>query len=96
MAKKQVGALRIIFVALLWIGAFLSALAVVNSTFEVRQITIKLEALRKSANALQVISGQFLLEKSAQAEYSRVEREARKKLQMINPDPSNTILVEVQ
>lgn len=84
---------RIIFLMLLWLAAVGSALGVVYSTYSVRQTTIQLEALRKEANQLQVRTGQFLLEQSSRAEYSRIESEARKKLNMINPDPSNTILV---
>lgn len=87
------GFYKIVFFGALWVGAFLTSLSVVYCTYSVRQSTQGLEVLRQEQERLLVISGQYLLEKSSYAEYSRVESEAKKKLKMVEPDPSNIVLV---
>lgn len=80
------------FVAL-WLVTVGSALSVVYSSFEARKATDKLEALRREASGLEVTSGQYLLEQSSWAAYSRVEKMAASKLKMNVPEPDNTVLV---
>ena len=77
----------------LWFFSLASSIAVVYSTYESRKATQKLEELRIEANALQVMSGQLLLEKSSWSNYSRVERIALKKLNMLTPELDKTVLV---
>ncbi len=81
-----------VFIAL-WLACVGTALAIVQSTFESRKATQALESLRKEASGLNVISGQFLLEKSSWAAYSRVEAIAVKQLNMLTPTPAQTRLV---
>lgn len=69
----------------LWAAVTVSAIGVVYSTFAARQATAELEDLRREASSLQVVSGQYLLEKSTLASYTRVEVEAEKKLDMQVP-----------
>lgn len=73
-------------VAILWIGCVISALAVVYESHLARRATANLENARRELNALQVESGQLLLEKSSLTAYSRVENAASSQLQMINPN----------
>ena len=70
-----------------------SSLGVVYSTHKTRVATRTLEELRREENALQVMSGQYLLEKSSWAAYSRVEDIAARKLNMKVPQAENTVLV---
>lgn len=78
---------------LLWLAAVGSALGVVSSTYEARKSTQALEKLRSEASLLQVTSGKYLLEKSSLSAYSRIESLATKKLNMVIPDPENTVMV---
>lgn len=77
---------RFVVVAILWIGCVISALAVVYESHLARRATANLENARRELNALQVESGQLLLEKSSLTAYSRVENAASSQLQMINPN----------
>ncbi len=77
----------------LWAGVMVSALAVVYSTFEARSAVKELEQLRREESGLRVISGQYLLEKSSWAAYSRVETLARDELGMAAPQAGETVLV---
>lgn len=93
MQTKRTVLYKTIFLASLWGAGFVSALVVVYCTYSVRQSTQALEMLRQEEARLQVVSGQYRLEQSSYAEYSRIETEAKKKLNMINPNPSDIILV---
>lgn len=72
-------------ISLLWLGCVVSALAVVYESHLARKATSDLENARRELNALQVESGQLLLEKSSMTAYSRVENVAGSQLHMINP-----------
>lgn len=77
----------------LWVATLATALGVVFSSFQARKATDELETLRREASGLEVTSGQYLLEKSSWAAYSRVEKMASSKLNMIVPSPDKTVLV---
>ena len=70
-----------------------SAFGVVYSTFETRNATHELEELRREAAGLKVTSGQYLLEQSSLASYSRVEHIAKQRLGMFDPSAEQTVLV---
>jgi len=53
-----------------------------------------LESMRRQAAELQVEWGQYLLEQSAWAAYSRIERLALQDLDMIIPDSGKIVMVE--
>ena len=82
-----------ICVGLMWVLCLGSALMVVHTTFESRKAMQKLEALRSEAGQLQVLSGQYLLEKSSESSYAKVVRIATEELNMKNPEPEKTVLV---
>ncbi|SMF02453.1 cell division protein FtsL [Alteromonadaceae bacterium Bs31] len=85
--------LRGLLIAALWVGCVATALGVVYSSFKSRKFTQELELLRRESTQLQVASGQFLLEKSTWAAYSRVEKIAFEELGMEVPESEKTILV---
>jgi cell division protein FtsL len=76
---------RFFIIALLWLGSVVSALAVVYESHLARRATANLENTRRELNALQVESGQLLLEKSSMTAYARVETVAGAQLKMVNP-----------
>ncbi len=78
----------------LWLGVLLSAYAVVWTTHDSRQKINGLESLRRQAADLQVEWGQYLLEQSAWAAYSRIERLALQDLDMIIPDSEKIVMVK--
>lgn len=82
-----------LLLALFWMLSLASALGVVYSTYESRQAVQKLEELRRQSAGLKIISGQYLLEKSSWAAYSRIEDMAQDKLKMFVPESEKTILV---
>lgn len=77
----------------LWLAAVTSALGVVASTHEVRKQVNTLETLRREAAQLQVVWGQYLLEQSTWAAYSRVETIAAQKLDMIPATTDQIVMV---
>lgn len=77
----------------LWLLVLASALAVVASTHEVRQKVDQLETLRREAVELEVVWGQYLLEQSTWAAYSRVERLAVEELNMKVPETEQIVMV---
>lgn len=77
----------------LWCVCLTTALGVVYSTHKARQSTQTLEALRKEASELKIMSGKYMLEKSSWSAYSRVEAIATEDLNMVLPEHNNTVLV---
>lgn len=77
----------------LWASCIVSALMVVSVTHQVRRDTDQLEGLRRESADLQVQWGQFLLEQSTWASYSRVQSEAEQVLHMQVPAADKIIFV---
>lgn len=82
-----------LLVMLILFSVLASSFGVVYSTYKARVATRTLEDLRREANALQVMSGQYMLEKSSWAAYTRIEDVATKKLNMKVPQADDTVLV---
>lgn len=72
----------------LWIGAILSALLVVWSTHQCRELMAGLMSLQAQENSLQVEHGQYLLQEGTLASPNRLEQLARARLGMRIPDSS--------
>ncbi|WP_075185870.1 cell division protein FtsL [Teredinibacter haidensis] len=85
--------MKSLLIIMLWLSCVCSALGVVYSAYSARQATQELESLRRESSSLQVESGQYLLEKSTWAAYSRVEKIAVNELNMKVPASNKTILV---
>ena len=92
-APKRVSPWALLLVACLWVLVVISALAVVAQTQQVRRDVNTLEVLRREASHLQVEWGQYLLEESTWAAYSRTEAIASKELNMIAPTTEQVVMV---
>ncbi|WP_020207924.1 cell division protein FtsL [Gilvimarinus chinensis] len=84
----------LVLVVALWSACVVSALAVVSVTQQVRRNIDELESLRRESAELQVQWGQYLLEQSTWASYSRVEAKARRELNMHVPQVEQIILID--
>lgn len=84
----------VLMLVTLWLGVLLSAYGVVWTTHDSRQKVNGLESMRRQAAGLQVEWGQYLLEQSAWAAYSRIERLAMQDLDMIIPDSEKIVMVK--
>lgn len=91
--RKTITAGSLLAVVVLWVLVVVSALAVVASTQQVRKQTDEIETLRRQASQLQVQWGQFLLERSTWAAYSRVEQVAISELNMKAPVSTEIIMI---
>jgi cell division protein FtsL len=80
-------------IVFLWVLIVVSALGVVASTHEVRKLVHTLETQRREASALQIEWGQYLLEQSTWAAYSRVEAIATSKLHMFPATTDHIVMV---
>ncbi len=80
-------------IAFLWVATLVSALGVVATTQVVRRDVNALETLRREAAQLQVQWGQYLLEQSTWAAYSRVENAAVSELNMMAPTPEDIVMI---
>lgn len=81
-------------IAILWVGVTASAIGVVFATHKSRVATDELETLRNQASNLHVESGQFLLERSTLAAYSRVEDIAIRQLGMTVPNIDTVVIIK--
>lgn len=79
--------------ALLWILLLASAIAVVWSRHETRNLFIELQTLTSERDALDIEWGQLKLEQSAWSTHGRVEQTARVNLQMVIPRPDEVRIV---
>ena len=84
---------RGIVIALLFLAAIASAIAVVQVRHEGRQRYIDLRALNAERDELDIEYGRLQLEQATWAEMSRVERIARDDLRLVRPDPREITVV---
>lgn len=80
-------------ILLLWLMVLGSAIAVVYVTYDTRVKFNTLESLRREHNRLQVVWGQYLLERSTWASYGRIEKISAEKLSMSVPSAQQVIMV---
>lgn len=80
-------------IAVLWFGIMVSGIGVIYSTHLSRQLFSELEIKRRTASDLHVEWGQYLLEQSTWAAYSRVEQVAADKLQMRSPEQKQIVII---
>jgi cell division protein FtsL len=73
-----------------------TARGVIVSVFENRRHLAELEALRADARDMQVLWGQYLVEKSTWAAYGRIHDMALSELEMQAPRPDQITVVKVQ
>lgn len=73
-----------------------TALGVIVSAFENRRHLAELETLHADARDMQVLWGQYLVEKSTWAAYGRIHDMALNGLEMQAPRPDQITVVKVQ
>ncbi len=71
-----------------------SAVGVIEAKHQSRKRFVALQALEKARDQMNVEWGQLQLEQGTWATHSRVERIAREKLQMINPEMNAVVIVK--
>lgn len=79
----------------LFLLVMLSAAAVVENAFRYRELVAALDSHKQHQDELMVEWRHLLLEENALAEHSRVERIARRQLNMIRPTSEAGKIVEV-
>ena len=77
----------------LFVLVVISALAVIYSAFLYRQAFNGQQQLFQQRDALEVEWGQLLLEQSALAAHSRVEKNVTQRLDMYVPSPNDIVVV---
>jgi cell division protein FtsL len=80
----------------LFVAAVLAcALLLITSQYKARKLVNELELEQEKTKQLDVEWGQLQLEQSTWAVPARVEKLARERLHMLNPDPRRTVLVPI-
>ncbi len=82
-----------VWVVLLVLAVVLSALAVIYNAYSYRALFHEQQVLQQRSDDLQVEWGQLLLEQSALASHSRIEKVVTEKLQMYVPSPDEIVVV---
>ena len=80
--------------ASLWLAVVVSALLLVSVSQQCRQLYASLAMLQQDANQMQVEWGQYLLEQSSWASFSRIEQRAASELGMVVPSADSIVLVK--
>ncbi|MFD1215313.1 MULTISPECIES: cell division protein FtsL [Microbulbifer] len=76
-----------------WLLLMISALGVVYTTQESRELTAKLEQAQRHRDELRYEQERLLLERGAWSAYSRIEEVAQKELKMHAPTQDERVLV---
>ena len=85
--------MRNVFLAILLLAVFITALRVVVSQNQARVLFVEIQELEKERNQLNEDWTRLLLEQSTWATDARVEEIARTKLDMQTPDNSSLIVL---
>lgn len=83
-----------VVVTVLWLALLGTAIAVVWSKHEARNLFIELQGLHAERDRLDIVWGQLKLEQSAWAMHGRVEQTARVNLEMVVPRPDEIRIVK--
>ena len=84
---------RVLFIMILLIVTFVSAISVVYIKHYNRKLFVELQQLEKQRDDMEVEWGKLQLEQNTWATHARIERVAKQKLQMITPDTSDVIYI---
>ncbi len=87
---------RILLITGLLVVVVWTALKVVEAKQQTRQLFALREALRTEADKLSVTQGQLQVELATFADYGRIEKSARNKLQMRTPGMHEIEVLEVE
>jgi cell division protein FtsL len=83
-----------LFLGLLGLAVFASAIGVVYAKHESRKLFIELQTLQTTRDEMNVEWGQLQLEQSTLATHARIDAVARTKLDMITPAPETVVIVK--
>lgn len=83
-----------ILIAILIVACMGSAIGVIYSKHQTRKIFVNLQKLHKQIDELDVEWGQLQLEQSAWSSHGRIEKVARKKLQMTLPKANEILYIK--
>jgi len=83
-----------IIIALLVVAVMGSAIGVIYSKHQTRKIFVNLQKIYKQIDDLDIEWGQLQLEQSAWSSHGRIEKIARKKLQMTLPKANEIIYIK--
>jgi cell division protein FtsL len=81
---------------LLVVAAMACALLLITSQYKARKLVNELELEQEKTKQLEIEWGQLQLEQSTWAVPGRVEKLARERLHMVNPDPRRSVVVPIQ
>ena len=85
---------RILLIAtLLFVAVLATAIGLVYSKHQTRKLFVELQQLNKEVVSLNTEWGQLQLEQSAWSDHGRIERIARERLGMVNPDSTQVAFV---
>lgn len=83
-----------IMVAILVLATMGSAIGVIYSKHQTRKMFVSLQKLHKQIDELNIEWGQLQLEQSAWSSHGRIEKIARKKLQMTLPKANEILYIK--
>lgn len=92
LAEDQLRLLIVGVLVLLLVVA--SALGVIYSSYQSRQLFSSLQQLSKESMQLEEEWGRLLLEQSTWASHARIEQLAKSQLDMIVPDPASIVVIK--
>ena len=84
---------RVLLLAVLVLAVLGSSVGVVYAKYSSRKLFVELEQLRGERDAIDVEWGRLQLEQSTWATNGRVERIARKRLQMHTPTAAEVVVI---
>jgi len=84
---------KVLFVMILLIVTFVSAISVVYVKHYNRKLFVELQQMEKQRDDMEIEWGKLQLEQNTWATHARIERIAKEKLQMITPDTSDVIYI---
>lgn len=87
---------RHLFLITLFFAVIGSALAVINSTHQNRQLVMAHERLTQEKDALDIEWRHLIIEQSSLTEHNRIERAVQEKLNMRRPTREDEVLLRVK
>lgn len=81
-------------VALLALFVLASSLGVVYAKHQSRKLFVELDTLKKERDEMNVEWGRLQLEQSTLATHSRIERTAKKSLNMVTPEYEQILIIK--
>lgn len=84
----------LLVITVLFCMVLASAILLVYSKHQSRKLFVELQQLERQINAMDTEWSQLQLEQGAWSGHGRIERMARKKLDMVSPDADEVVFIE--